>query len=56
LGSTLIQFSPKLTPAISSPSSACPMWEPKLRIPGIARSSRLAWVTMRCSSGWEVPG
>jgi hypothetical protein len=56
LGSTLIQFSPKSTPYGSSASSAWPMWAPKLRTPGIARSSLLAAVVMRTSSGWEVPG
>ena len=32
------------------------MWAPKLRTPGIARSSLLASVVMRTSSGCEVPG
>ena len=32
------------------------MCEPKLRTPGIARSSRLAARTIRASSGREVPG
>ena len=32
------------------------MCEPKLRTPGIVRSSRLAWVTIRRSSGCDVPG
>jgi len=32
------------------------MWAPKLRTPGMARSSRLAAVVMRFSSGPDVPG
>ena len=52
----LIQFSPKSTPYGSSASTAWPMWAPKLRTPGIARSSILAAVVIRTSSGWEVPG
>jgi hypothetical protein len=32
------------------------MCDPKWRTPGIVRSSRLAWVTIRRSSGCEVPG
>ncbi len=32
------------------------MWEPKLRTPGMDRSSRLPRSTIRTSSGWEVPG
>ena len=32
------------------------MWEPKLRTPGMAVSSRLAWVTIRRSSPTDVPG
>ena len=32
------------------------MWAPKLRTPGIARSSMLAWVVMRTISGCEALG
>jgi hypothetical protein len=42
--------------AISSPRNAWPMCEPKSRMPGWARNSRLARVTIRRSSGMEVPG
>ena len=41
-GSTLIQSSVKFGPTTSSATSARPMCEPKLRTPGIARSSLLA--------------
>ena len=32
------------------------MWDPKLRTPGMDRSSRLARVAMRRSSATDVPG
>ena len=52
----LIQFSPKLTPTTSSAAKAWPIWAPKLRTPGMARSSLLARVVMRCISGQRRAG
>ena len=52
----LIQFSPKFGPTPRPMTNAWPMWEPKLRTPGIAWSSFAEAVEIRTSSACDVPG
>ena len=52
----LIQFSTKLMPTGSSASVPWPMCAPKLRTPGIFRSSSLACWVIRIISACDVPG
>ena len=46
----------KLGPTTSSATSARPMWAPKLRTPGMARSSLLTRMVIRFMASSEVPG